>query len=417
MMAGLTKGKVLDAATINSIHNDMMVYLMSQQELSDFNGNLPKNDTGHGPMTVREYYTNWFAKDLFNELEANPSLKAMPIFKYMTFPTVENQDGTEDMSIDIQGIGGLAPHQKDELKESWAELARVNPLIARDLFLYNFHKLGFTFSPKSFMNLAPVEVKQAISMPSAENPSRTYVGFLNEVMADRFRLPALGNDFAIQYILNHLDNKKFVFDAKGEDVRDVLKPLVYERGDEASSRFTLELTNIGDPKIEGQFVIEKDKDSAYFIPAILSAGMVYIANGTGAVFNEGNTPTSIEYVRMDRLGAKGKSLQYNSYMGNTTPTMEIEDSFVEGNSSQEVEPVVPVEFNREEAISQIAGEMIAAAKKAGLLAEEESGSGIVERLKGQKDEDLQDTITAIREACRKDGIIMLDAEGNMLKGC
>ena len=73
MMAGLTKGKVLDAATINSIHNDMMVYLMSQQELSDFNGNLPKNDTGHGPMTVREYYTNWFAKDLFNELEANPS--------------------------------------------------------------------------------------------------------------------------------------------------------------------------------------------------------------------------------------------------------------------------------------------------------------------------------------------------------
>lgn len=417
MMAGLTKGKVLDAATINSIHNDMMVYLMSQQELSDFNGNLPKNDTGHGPMTVREYYTNWFAKDLFNELEANPSLKAMPIFKYMTFPTVENQDGTEDMSIDIQGIGGLAPHQKDELKESWAELARVNPLIARDLFLYNFHKLGFTFSPKSFMNLAPVEVKQAISMPSAENPSRTYVGFLNEVMADRFRLPALGNDFAIQYILNHLDNKKFVFDAKGKDVRDVLKPLVYERGDEASSRFTLELTNIGDPKIEGQFVIEKDKDSAYFIPAIMIDGMVYIANGTGAVFNEGNTPTSIEYVRMDRLGAKGKSLQYNSYMGNTTPTMEIEDSFVEGNSSQEVEPVVPVEFNREEAISQIAGEMIAAAKKAGLLAEEESGSGIVEMLKGQKDEDLQDTITAIREACRKDGIIMLDAEGNMLKGC
>lgn len=267
------------------------------------------------------------------------------------------------------------------------------------------------------MNLAPVEVKQAISMPSVENPARTYTDFLKEIMDDNFHLANQGNDFAIQYILNHLDNKKFVFDAKGRAVRDVLKPLVYERGDEASSRFTLELTNIGDPKIEGQFVIEKDKDSAYFIPAIMIDGMVYIANGTGAVFNEGNTPTSIEYVRMDRLGAKGKSLQYNSYMSNTTPSTEVEDSFVEGNSSQEVEPVVPVEFNREEAISQIAGEMIAAAKKAGLLAEEESGSGIVEMLKGQKDEDLQDTITAIREACRKDGIIMLDAEGNMLKGC
>lgn len=417
MMAGLTKGGTLDAATINSIHNDMMVYLMSQQELSDFNGNLPKNDTGHGPMTVREYYTNWFAKDLFNELEANSALKSMPIFRYMTFPTVENQDGTEDMSIDIQGIGGLAPQQKDELKESWAELARVNPLIARDLFLYNFHKLGFTFSPKSFMNLAPVEVKQAISMPSAENPSRTYVGFLNEVMADRFRLPALGNDFAIQYILNHLDNKRFVFDAKGKAVRDVLKPLIYERGDEAASRFTLELTNIGDQKIEGQFLIEKDKDSAYFIPAIMIDGLVYIANGSGATFNGGNTPTSIEYVRMDRLGAKGKSLQYNSFIGNTSPTVEVEDSFVEGNSSQEAEPEVPVDFNREEAISEIAREMIPAMKKAGFLAEEESGSDILEMLEAQKDADLIDTITSIREACRKDGIIMLDSEGNMMKGC
>lgn len=417
MMAGLTKGGTLDAATINSIHNDMMVYLMSQQELSDFNGNLPKNDTGHGPMTVREYYTNWFAKDLFNELEANPALKSMPIFRYMTFPTVENQDGTEDMSIDIQGIGGLAPHQKDELKESWAELARVNPLIARDLFLYNFHKLGFTFSPKSFMNLAPVEVKQAISMPSAENPSRTYVGFLNEVMADRFRLPALGNDFAIQYILNHLDNKKFVLEAKGKALKQTVKGFIYQESDEAASRFTVELANIGDEEIAKQFVLSKDKDSAYFIPAIMFDGLVYIANGSGGVFNEGNTPTSIEYVRMDRLGAKGKSLQYNSFIGNTTPTVEVEDSFVEGNSSQEAEPEMPVEFDREEAISEIAREMIPALKKVGILTEEESGNSIIDYFRSQQDEDLQNAITAIREACRKDGVIMLDEEGNPMKGC
>lgn len=38
------------------------------------------------------------------------------------------------------------------------------PDLARDLFLYNYYKLGFTFSPLAFMNLAPTKVKQAIKV-------------------------------------------------------------------------------------------------------------------------------------------------------------------------------------------------------------------------------------------------------------
>ena len=61
-MAKLTKSGTLDADTINSIHSDMMVYLLAQQEDSLFNGDVPAKDG----IPAREYYTKHFAKILFN---------------------------------------------------------------------------------------------------------------------------------------------------------------------------------------------------------------------------------------------------------------------------------------------------------------------------------------------------------------
>ena len=116
---GLINYGSLDADTINSIHSDMMVYLLSNQERSEFNGSLPKQ-AQHGLMTTREYYTKWFAKDLLNHLEANPQMKSMPIFAYM-IPEVKEVknpatgESTDEISINIQGIGGLAPYMKDEI--------------------------------------------------------------------------------------------------------------------------------------------------------------------------------------------------------------------------------------------------------------------------------------------------------------
>ena len=201
---GLVNYGSLDADTINSIHSDMMVYLLSNQERSEFNGSLPKQ-TQHGLMTTREYYTKWFAKDLLNHLEANPQMKSMPIFAYM-LPEVKEVknpatgESTDEISINIQGVGGLAPYMKDEIRESWADLAR-NPetsQIATDLFLYNFYKLGFNFSPKAFMNLAPTEVKENIKVPTADG-DRSYVDFMNEIMEDKFNINA--ETFAIQYMV------------------------------------------------------------------------------------------------------------------------------------------------------------------------------------------------------------------------
>jgi hypothetical protein len=71
--------------------------------------------------------------------------------------------------------------QKDKLSSGWADLYKENPELAKKLFIYNFFKGGLGFSPKTFMNLVPISMKESI-----ENNGIKYV--------DVYRhLPSLGN--------------------------------------------------------------------------------------------------------------------------------------------------------------------------------------------------------------------------------
>lgn len=423
---GLVNYGSLDADTINSIHSDMMVYLLSNQERSEFNGSLPKQ-TQHGLMTTREYYTKWFAKDLLNHLEVNPQMKSMPIFAYM-LPEVKEVknlatgESTDEISINIQGVGGLAPYMKDEIRESWADLAR-NPetsQIATDLFLYNFYKLGFNFSPKAFMNLAPTEVKEMIKVPTADG-DRSYVDFMNEIMEDKFNINV--ETFARQYMLNHLDNKRFGLDAKNKTVLDILKPLAIQAG-VARNEFTLDLSKID--KENGKYFILKENKmtkTRQFVP------MIKINTGQGQVVymadSFGQTKASVmTYHKVDKLGTKGQSLQYfgDNISSDIVEDTEVSETFEEGStseSSEEREPTVEG-FNREAAINEIAEEMSKAYKKAGIRDDQGelyTANALKVALSNTEEADLKASVEEIRQACRVDGVIVLDENGNPVKAC
>lgn len=423
---GLVNYGSLDADTINSIHSDMMVYLLSNQERSEFNGSLPKQ-TQHGLMTTREYYTKWFAKDLLNHLEANPQMKSMPIFAYM-LPEVKEVknpatgESTNEISINIQGIGGLAPYMKDEIRESWADLAR-NPetsQIATDLFLYNFYKLGFNFSPKAFMNLAPTEVKENIKVPTADG-DRSYVDFMNEIMEDKFNINA--ETFARQYMLNHLDNKRFGLDAKSKTVLDILKPLAIQAG-VARNEFTLDLSKID--KENGKYFILKENKiakSRQFVPMIkINTGQgqaVYMADS----FDE--TKTSVmTYHKVDKLGTKGQSLQYfgDNISSDIVEDTEVSETFEEGSTSESSEErKSTVEgFNREAVINEIAEEMSKAYEKAGIRDDQGelyTANALKAALSNTEEADLKASVEELRQACRVDGVVVLDENGNPMKAC
>lgn len=423
---GLVNYGSLDADTINSIHSDMMVYLLSNQERSEFNGSLPKQ-TQHGLMTTREYYTKWFAKDLLNHLEANPQMKSMPIFAYMIpeVKEVKNHatgESTDEISINIQGIGGLAPYMKDEIRESWADLAR-NPetsQIATDLFLYNFYKLGFNFSPKAFMNLAPTEVKENIKVPTADG-DRSYVDFMNDIMEDKFNINA--ETFARQYMLNHLDNKRFGLDAKSKTVLGILKPLAIQAG-VARNEFTLDLSKID--KENGKYFILKENKMAksrQFVPMIkINTGqgqVVYMADS----FDE--TKTSVmTYHKVDKLGTKGQSLQYfgDNISSDIVEDTEVSETFEEGSTSESSEErKSTVEgFNREAVINEIAEEMSKAYEKAGIRDDQGelyTANALKAALSNTEEADLKASVEELRQACRVDGVVVLDENGNPMKAC
>lgn len=421
----------LDADTINSIHSDMMVYLLSNQERSEFNGSLPKQ-TQHGLMTTREYYTKWFAKDLLNHLEVNPQMKSMPIFAYM-LPEVKEVknpatgESTDEISINIQGIGGLAPYMKDEIRESWADLAR-NPetsQIATDLFLYNFYKLGFNFSPKAFMNLAPTEVKENIKVPTTDG-DRSYVDFMNEIMEDKFNINA--ETFARQYMLNHLDNKRFGLDAKSKTVLKILNKKYLSSTNVQLSSFTIDIT---DPTIGSEnskyFTLRENKmtKSRQFVP------LIKIYNKSGDIIatymadSFGETKTSVmTYHKVDKLGTKGQSLQYfgDNIASNIEEDTETPESFEDGSTAKGLEERKPtVEgFDRKAVINEIAEEMSKAYEKAGIRDDQGelyTANALKAALSNTEEADLKASVEELRQACRVDGVIVLDENGNPMKAC
>lgn len=400
-LASLTKSNFLDADTINSIHSDMLVYMLSQQEDSLFNGEMPAKDG----IPAREYYTKHFAKEVFNTLESNPDLKSLPLFQYMQFVTNEK---TGDISMNIQGIGGLAPYQKDELKESWAELLKIEPDLARDLFMYNFYKLGFTFSPLAFMNLAPTELKLAIKVgrkgdSSANNGNgawveRSYIDFLNDVKEGTITVNS--EKFAKQYILNHLDNRKLVFTAKGSNLK-YLKTLVYKNG-EAVSNFTLDVNKLGD---DAKNYTIKDstlpKNCVAFRPCIVVDGITYMCDSGNDKFNV-SYDGSITYYKVSQLGTTNKSLQYVSDSETKIADSQTYDDKMPGSTKPKdyIPENTPEGLNRDELINTF----IEYSLMNGNLAKE-----TVERFKRDissfSDSDIKDTIEGIKKELIEKGLI------------
>lgn len=396
-IAAFTRSGLLDAETINSIHSDLMVFMLSQQENSLFNGNMPINAAGE-EVTAREYFTEIFPEGLFNILEANPTMKSMPIFQYMQFVTDEK---TGKVSMNIQDIGGLAPYQKDEIKESWGDLLRNEQTaeLAQSLFLYNYYKLGFTYSPMAFMNLAPTEVKLAVQVGYDYNGNpKSYVDFLNEVQKSKIGVNS--QEFAKQYLLNHLDNNRLVFHPKGRNGR-LISNLAFSDGVAVSS-FTLDVKKLG--KEGNPFLLpSEEKGVSYFRPVIVIDDIVYMCNSNNEVFNA-STTGSINYYKVDALGESGKSLQYSS---NSMTVSTIADTEVQEDGNTSVEPEVVNTVDT----SMSTEELVRQATDLALKADNTLDKAlVVEMLNKASIEDLIDTIESLKAQANN----VTDQEGNKI---
>lgn len=409
LMASLTKGGTLDADTINSIHRDILAYMLAQREGSLFNGEQPIRVDGE-VITAREYYTNRFAKRLYEAIITHPELKSYMILsdQYAEFITDED---TGAISLQVTNVGSLQPYQKEAVKESWEELMNDYPNIARDLFIYNFYKTGFNFSPFAFMNLAPNSVKQSIETGG----NITYIDFLREVQSGKVGINT--DNFAKQYILNHLTNYRLVFYPKGNALTTVKK--LSRKGDIVQNSFDLDIAKLSEEEQKIWTMGKNEDKHLKFRPCIVIDGTVYLADGDGASFNT-STSTKITYRKAYAQGSTNKSLMFLSMTEKGKDLGIIEDMSFIGNTSIEPEVSTFEGFDRSKVIQEVAKEFKAAYDKAGIrdsFGELISLNDFIESASKESDETLMRQIEEIRKACRQNGILVLDAEGNLMQNC
>lgn len=122
-----------------------------------------------------------------NYKEKYPDNALIQAIKYGT-----DKSGRATLQIDITG---LDTQQKEKYINAWIDLHKENPELSFELFKYNFFRSGIGFSPKTFMSLVPVFVKERIA------------GYV-----DTFRkLPSTTPEIILdQFIRNNWDSNKLV---------------------------------------------------------------------------------------------------------------------------------------------------------------------------------------------------------------
>ena len=304
---------------------------------------------------------------------------------------------------------------------------KESPDLARDLFMYNYYKLGFTFSPLAFMNLAPTRVKQAIKVGKKSNDGgktwedRTYVDFLNDVLAGNLMNKVNINNFAEQYVRNHTDNRKLVFSPTGTNLSFIKKEAIKNKV--VQSTFTLDVQKLGEDK-NIWLLPSSDKSIRVFRPFLMIEGVLYMADnsryGDFEDFNISNCDV-IEYRKVSKLGDTNKSLQYLSN-SNSEFKYEAPSSPKEGSTAADPEglsPKVP-EFDKTPIIKEIVSQMIPAWIKQGFIIQESASKvkkAFQEELLSNNRKELEAKVKSIRDNIKKYGLLVLDKDGNPKPSC
>lgn len=348
VLGSLTKYGVLDADTINSVHRDLMVYLLSTQKGTRFDGSaLCTSINCPGNSTNRDYYTKVFPM-IVSELKTSGALNGLPFFRNVAI-VGDPEDNRKPLQVTVFGMGGLQGGATALMTEAWADMFNSTGYLetrdghkisvhglAEDLFYYNFYHLGFNFHPTSSMSLVPTVVKLGLRMDKANQQEASgqngYVDFIREVITGKIGLGTDGiRAFARQYILNHLDNNKLVFTPTGHALNAV-KNLAFD-GEYWRNEFYLSGERLGKDAIK-LFTVNNPslgKDLVGYRPVIAvkvgSTTAYYMADSQSEKgFNVAAKAGTIKYKRVVAQGARGKSLQYfgDTEYSRYQPSMEQE---------------------------------------------------------------------------------------------
>lgn len=132
-----------------------------------------------------------------------------------------DKGGRATLQIDITG---LDTQQKERLSSAWIDLHKVSPELSEQLFKYCFFRAGIGFSPKTFMSLVPVYVKERLN--SYVDTFRVLPSSTPEIVLDQFIRNNWDNNRLVprkkNIVMRHLENGNFEV-YKESDVKELQK--------------------------------------------------------------------------------------------------------------------------------------------------------------------------------------------------
>lgn len=467
LMSSLCNYGTLDEETINQIHSDLLVFMMGRRMpggIFDGNGNytfagkIIENEDGSTRFpTNREYYNEIFPKLIYSEIDRLRD--AIPLFGAMSYKSVKQANtGEEIIVLSMENTSNMQSFQSDAIRESWEDLfngkydtfiagsPEEQRQIAVDLFLYNFYKSGFSYTPFSFIHLAPAELKGELIVGKGDkywddeakeykDKLITYRDILDEVLEGKIYPETnmnslLMQEFAKAFIRNHVDNSRLAYTIRrGTNVYKRFKAVV--GSGVLKDSFVVDLKKLHDVRSFFTISGKSTKESVAFKPCLIIDNQVYMANGAG-LFNVSLTET-MEYVKiadiadLDPEDIRNRTLDYTP---NARPESEKKTSnqpsapvIPIGSSSVEGQPVTltdgqvesTLDSAREELIKQIAKELATARRASGMTT---SIDTVVQELLAMSKEDLESTIETYKNAKRDDlDLLVLDEKGNIMPAC
>ena len=307
------------------------------------------------------------------------------------------------------------------------------------------------FSSETLAIVTP-ESKEAISY----GRSRTYRQFLNEILDGSER--GLNEDeFAQMWILNHLDNTRFVLDTNlgNKRLSQIIGEIIAQDGNTLREGMTFrkyitidisKYQNEQDMAALSNLVSLEIKDKkiaqATWCPCIKINGSYYIAqSGTDLGFNV-NAGLTMTYMKVEPWGSS-KTIEYDGNQ-KLTPQMRYQTSmFAEPERVENYDDDTPIDsmtqtiasnsepytdasnsegvdtnMTRQQMEDYIFDEFIKAVEaKNGSAMPAEDKQSMRAMLSQNNDADLATAVQMIKQACRKNGVMMLDDEGNPMQGC
>ena len=183
---------ILDSNLGNTIINDRNLL----SKLSDFYQTCLAHKGGIVQSEDLDEYINKFPKK-FNSENYKETYKNNYLISSIKLDT--DKQGRTYLYLDTTGIDAM---DKEKLSSAWVTLHRENPELSTKLFKYCLFKGGVGFSPRTFMSLLPIQIKEKLG-----NYLQTYRV-----------LPSLDEDLVInQFIRNNADSDKLVPKLTNED--------------------------------------------------------------------------------------------------------------------------------------------------------------------------------------------------------